>query len=534
MDELLYYNNEVDNILADLIGPNPFAEEDLDALVESISNTIIQYDKKNDKKQLYRIVYLIVLAKYKKCYVYNFDASLNNVIQKKNKKKSDSMSIDLSDMDNLSENSECKSNYLNSELKDTKNDKIILSNATDLVSHRHDYPLDKYNDNKYLIRYKRICQLKKIPQHEQKSIEWLKQRNECLTATAIATVLDEDPYKFPAELLLDKCGRGKPFVENEYVHHGKKYEQIGNLFYGYRNNIQVAEYGLLQHEKYSFIGASPDGICEKQTLQSDNLSKLVGRLLEIKFPKSRKIITGGAIDGDICPHYYYIQVLTQLYVTGLDECDFLQCKIDEYDSWEDFVKDSHPKIQGLSKTTNLEKGCLIQLLPKKMVGSDDPKMCLYNAKYIYPPKMHMTHDEIKNWISDEIMHYHSSNLSVDYIIDRIIYWRLSQVTCHLIKSNHDFFKSKIPLLKQFWAYVEFYRQHPKKLDRLEDFIKEVGNKKSAQIFEKVHKDYQTLYPETLYKPLYQEENSWRIKFNKKSESYQKFLSYKNRKENTIN
>src|SRR5690606_18186946 len=110
--------------------------------------------------------------------------------------------------------------------------------------------------------------------------------------TAIAIVLDEDPYKYPAELLLDKCDRGVPFKENENVHHGKKYEQIGNMFYAFRNNVIVEEYGLIQHHEHSFIGASPDGICSKYTCDS-KLSKLVGRLLEIKFPKIRKIITEG-------------------------------------------------------------------------------------------------------------------------------------------------------------------------------------------------------------------------------------------------
>ena len=124
----------------------------------------------------------------------------------------------------------------------------------------------------------------------------------------------------------------KTFIENEYVHHGKKYEEIGNMFYSFRNNVSVGEYGLIQHDKHTFIGASPDGICDKNTTDGHNLSKLIGRLLEIKFPAIRKIKMQGNLDGDICPHYYYVQVQTQLFVTNLDECDFLQCKVEEYES----------------------------------------------------------------------------------------------------------------------------------------------------------------------------------------------------------
>src|SRR5690606_9969687 len=154
----------------------------------------------------------------------------------------------------------------------------------------------------------------------------------CITATKVSTAIDEDPYEHPATLLLDKCGRGEPFVENKFVHHGKKYEDIGAMFYSCRNNVKMQEYGLLQDDRFPFIGASPDGICLKKTYDGNGLTKLVGRLLEIKFPATRPILTKGDLNGVICPRQYYLQCLTQMYVTKMDECDFLQCKVDEYDS----------------------------------------------------------------------------------------------------------------------------------------------------------------------------------------------------------
>ena len=102
---------------------------------------------------------------------------------------------------------------------------------------------------------------------------------------------------------------------------------------------------------------------------------MVGRLLEIKFPTTRKIIKKGDLDGE--EKYLSTQLLYSssdaIFVTGLDECDFLQCKIEEYNSWEDFVRDSRSNNHWFSIKTNLEKGCLIQLLPKKLIGGNDPK-----------------------------------------------------------------------------------------------------------------------------------------------------------------
>jgi hypothetical protein len=214
----------------------------------------------------------------------------------------------------------------------------------------------------------------------------------------------------------------------------------------------------------------------------------------------------------------------------MDECDFLQCQIDEYESWEDFIQDSISTIPGLSKKTNLEKGCLIQLLPKKMI-SGDAKMCLYNSRYIYPPKLHMTNSEIEKWLATELLNYHNNEFSKDYVIDRIIYWRLSKVACNLIKADNKWFESKIPMLKQFWDYVLFYRKNTKKLDRLVKYIEEVGAKNSADIFAKVHKDYISVHQNSKYELLYQSETEWRKKYNKKYAGYQKYQEFIKNKKN---
>ena len=539
-----YYNNEVDRILWDVTGNHSFSSNDLNDLVELVAKTIYQYDQSFSKKNLKLIIEYLIEQKYRKTYVYNLDSEFNQVKDGKDNKdnkdnrdkkqkyesiNSDIASIDVSDLndDDIEVvNITSEKNDITSETTD----KVQVGSSSDLVSHRFDYDRDKYTEKIYIRREKRVAQIKKIPQYEQKSPEWIYERSQCLTATAVAIVWDEDPYNHPAELFLDKCGKGKPFIENENVHHGKKYEDVGNMQYCFRNNVSVGEYGLIRHAKYKFIGASPDGICDKNTLFLSKLSKLVGRLLEIKFPKTRQIITEGKLDGDICPHQYYVQVQTQLFVTELDECDFLQCQIEEYDSWEDYKQDSYPGIEGLSKKTNLEKGCLIQLLPKKMIGVGDPNMCLYNSKYIYPPKLHMSHDEIEKWVSSEFLSFHKNELSKNFMIDRIIYWRLTKVTCTLIKADKQGFESKIPMLKQFWDYICFFKKRPNKLGKIVEYIQSVGVENSAGIFLKIHKAYASVNKDTKYTPLYQEKTIWRKKFDEKKASYQKFMDYKAKKQ----
>lgn len=440
---------------------------------------------------------------------------------------SDSSSTSMEYIDKFSDESESKSED-DEPIKQTRS-------PSELINHLNDLNLDKFKKSQYIRREKRIVEIKSIPQHEQKSVKWLKQRETCLTATAIAIALDEDPYKTPAYLLLDKCGRCPKFVANKFTHHGNKYETIASMYYSFRNNINMAEYGMIKHSKQKFIGASPDGICERSTLDGKGLSSLVGRLLEIKCPACRPIKFIGDLDGDRCPHQYFVQVQTQLFVTEMDECDFLQCKITEYESWEEYLSDSDKEIPTLSKKTHLEKGCIIQLLPRKLnsgfgtvwntdiecIDATDPEITdeylkhLFEAKYIYPPKLHMNPTEIKDWIRDQVMNYHVHDLYRTHMIDRVIYFRFDVVSCNLIEADTKWFEAQLPLLKQFWTYIEFYKKHPNRLNKLVIYVKEIGIDKTKEIFEHVHREYLKFNKKSKYQPLYQTRNPWRVKYDNK-------------------
>jgi putative phage-type endonuclease len=404
-------------------------------------------------------------------------------------------------------------------------DRVLIMSAGELISRKFEYPHRKFLEELYKGRDAHVAYLKALPQPEQKSDAWFKMRNECLTATAIAAVINEASYDGPHDILLDKCGKGKPFTENIACHHGKKYESVANEIYCFRNNIYVDEYGLLIHPQYSFIGASPDGICTKKRYQGDGLSTLVGRLLEIKCPLSRVIKTEGTLDGDICPHYYWVQVQIQEEVTNLDECDFLQCRLEEYEDRKDFLEDTHSHTPSLSKTYNLEKGAIIQLFPKNKLNwksrdinrynstfkDKDYEDCLFNAKFLYPPRMHMTPKELDEWIAGALSDFHQSELAQTYVFDRVIYWKLVKVACHLIKRDKNWFASKLPIIEQFWEYVKFFRSSPDELENLIDYIQDVERgtlkqKRAKIIFSYVHKRYLKKNPHTRFpNPLYQEE-----------------------------
>ena len=101
---------------------------------------------------------------------------------------------------------------------------------------------------------------------EQRSQEWLDLRKNMLTASDCATAIGENKYEKPFDLLLKKCGKGKPFTGNAATEHGNKYEDEARILYEQRHNEVVHEIGLEPHPKHPWLGGSPDGISESGKL----------------------------------------------------------------------------------------------------------------------------------------------------------------------------------------------------------------------------------------------------------------------------
>src|SRR5210317_2390911 len=165
-----------------------------------------------------------------------------------------------------------------------------------------------------------VARLIKKTYAEQRSQEWLDLRKNMLTASDCATAIGENKYEKPFDLLLKKCGKGKPFTGNAATEHGNKYEDEARIIYEQRHNEVVHEIGLEPHPKYPWLGGSPDGISES------------GKLIEIKCPMSREILPE-------VPQHYMPQLQLCMEILDLEECDFIQYKPAEF-NWprpEEFV-----------------------------------------------------------------------------------------------------------------------------------------------------------------------------------------------------
>lgn len=347
----------------------------------------------------------------------------------------------------------------------------------------HDKQKDDEIDKKTKNITSIVDKLMKIEYPEQRSPEWFALRDKRTTASDGGCVVGVNEHEPPYKFLIKKVKR-PPFESNMFCYHGTKFEAIATMIYEYRMNVKVEDFGLVAHPKINFLAASPDGIVGKYKFDGKSLTKHIGRMLEIKCPARRKIKQKGEIKGEICPIYYWVQVQLQLECCNLEECDFWQCDIQQYENREDFNNDTDENEPFRSKTTGMEKGCLIQLLPKdKIKEASDGKywdIVYESSKFIYPPKIEMSPIECDIWIAETMANF-SKKCMKEYYFDKVIYWKLAGSNCSLILRDKNWFEEKLPEFAKMWKYVEYLRTYDDKSTILFEYIESLPTKSNSKI-----------------------------------------------------
>ena len=285
-----------------------------------------------------------------------------------------------------------------------------------------------------------VSRLKKIKLPEQRSKEWFEMRENKITASDIATALDESKYQRDYVLLKKKVTKDRKFISNKAMEWGVKYEEIAVKIYEYRNSMKVLEYGCIQSHYKASDGITDDGI-----------------MLEIKCPSSRKI-TG------IIPSYYWCQVQTQLEVCELDRCDFLECKLEEYKNRDEYESDIFENNK-FYNSLGMEKGVIVEYFNKvsKKLTFDYSELGIMG-------------DDIDTFIKNS---KDSRKSNSDLIYSTVCYWKLVQISCIPIYRNQEWFNEKLPTLKEFWNDVEKYRKLS--LKELEKYIEIKKKRKKKEV-----------------------------------------------------
>jgi putative phage-type endonuclease len=299
-----------------------------------------------------------------------------------------------------------------------------MEEIDDFILDVFDYFFNYFFQQDHSFLSYQINKLSQVYQPEQRTDEWYAFRNSLITASSCYKVFGSE--KLQQQFIKEKT-QPKKFshvsVESP-LHWGQKYEPLSVLFYEIKYHTKIKEFGCIRHEKYSFLGASPDGI------NVDMNSERYGRMLEIKNVVSREI-TG------IPKNEYWIQMQIQMEVCNLDICDFLETKFFEYPDLSSFESDGDFLR---SSSNEINKGVILQFGHPK----NDFKPC-----YIYKP-MEMDKEEFDLWYDKLYDQY----IEEGYTWVRNVYWRLDIFHNTIVHRDKKWFQEHVQQIRLFWNRVE--------------------------------------------------------------------------------
>lgn len=276
--------------------------------------------------------------------------------------------------------------------------------------------------------YNKMIELKQLKLPEQRSEEWYKIRENLLTASSLADALGKGHFQTRDGLLLAKTSEQKDTfskASRDIMQWGVKYEEVATMFYEHLNNLKIVEFGLIPHPKLSVFGASPDGITD-----IDSPSGLVGRMLEIKCPPKREFTKE-------VPKHYWMQMQGQLEVCDLEECDFLQVKLEEYNDQSDYESDVNDDLKNGFTKDNLPKGLVLEY---------------YNDEGI--------EYEFSPWLAslDDILDWKNKTIKIrgNHTVEK--WWKITRYECTLVRRDKEWWSSIVPDIIKFWSEVVHYRE----------------------------------------------------------------------------
>jgi putative phage-type endonuclease len=99
---------------------------------------------------------------------------------------------------------------------------------------------------------------------EQRSEAWFEARKGVITGSRVGSILGVNPYQkredVLREMVREHFGAEKEFKGNAATNHGERMEPIALAFYEAHAKVKVDQVGLVKHDKYDWLGASPDGL----------------------------------------------------------------------------------------------------------------------------------------------------------------------------------------------------------------------------------------------------------------------------------
>jgi len=311
---------------------------------------------------------------------------------------------------------------------------------------------------------KQILYLKTILQPEQRTEEWYKYRYNLLTASSIWKIFSSVSQQ--NSFIIEKCkvyeiSEKTNWFSGGSLQWGVTYEPVSIQIYEKMFVTKVGDFGCIQHPKYPYIGASPDGI------NISPYSDRFGRMLEIKNIVNREI-------NGIPKEEYWIQMQIQMETCDLDYCDFFETRFKEYENEKDYYEDEEIEY----------KGVILCFIERNMPNS--------KPTYKYSP-LNLSKKDVNTWIENTKL-----ELKENLILYTTNYWYLAEFSCVLVKRNRLWFETAQPKISEFWDIIQRERSNGewenrislKKRENMEKIVGSQSNTESEYVntFSKISKN----------------------------------------------
>ena len=170
--------------------------------------------------------------------------------------------------------------------------------------------------------YERV--LRMYGANDQRTEAWHAKRSEMITASEVYGVFGSESAR--REVMMRKLEPKPPGEGNAIpaLLWGTRFEPVAKKIYEERTKCTITDVSCVQHPRYTFLGASPDGLI----VPNNDDPKRYGRLVEFKCPISR------ALKAEI-PAGYIHQMQMQMECTGIDECEYVEFRFKQvnYSEW---------------------------------------------------------------------------------------------------------------------------------------------------------------------------------------------------------
>lgn len=172
--------------------------------------------------------------------------------------------------------------------------------------------------------YERVLRL--YGENDQRTAAWHSKRGEMITASEVYKIFGTDEAR--REVMMKKLETPESTPSYNPVPAlmwGTRFEPVAKKIYEERTNCKITDVSCVQHPRYSFLGASPDGLIVPL---ADGDPHRYGRLVEFKCPMTR-------VEKPEIPVAYVHQMQMQMECTGIDECEYVEFRFKQvtYNDW---------------------------------------------------------------------------------------------------------------------------------------------------------------------------------------------------------